>query len=74
MGGATELFGYARFRRAKMAAVVAGKEEGGEAPAREPGPATAASSPLPDPQGSLGREQILDFIVDSFLRTLETGG
>ncbi|XP_020670917.3 polyamine-modulated factor 1 [Pogona vitticeps] len=55
----------------KMAAPA--KEGGGreEASGREPCP---ASSFFPASQGNLGREQILDFIVDSFLRTLETGG
>ncbi|KAJ7307557.1 hypothetical protein JRQ81_009583 [Phrynocephalus forsythii] len=59
----------ARLRRAKMAS------------AEEPGPAASASAsasapscPLAASPGSLGRQQILDFIVDSFLRTLETGG
>ncbi|XP_063001936.1 polyamine-modulated factor 1 [Elgaria multicarinata webbii] len=36
--------------------------------------ASTSTSSRPAPQGNLGREQILDYIVDIFLRTLEIGG
>ncbi|XP_063172802.1 polyamine-modulated factor 1 [Candoia aspera] len=57
-------FGSAAFGGPKMAAAAKGVEAG-----RAPGASSVAA-----PQGSLGREQILDFVVSHFLRTLDTGG
>ncbi|XP_042295877.1 polyamine-modulated factor 1-like [Sceloporus undulatus] len=59
------------FWRPKMADEGAAKAGGAEGEA-EAVPAAPLSAALPE--GTPSREQVLDFIVDSFLRTLETGG